>query len=66
MGRSGRSYSAFGPPVDGPRPIRGGLFARGAGGTIGWQADDEHTAVIVQGFPPLLGGGLLARRGVAP
>jgi hypothetical protein len=38
------------------RPITGGLFARGAGGTIGWQADGEHTAVIVQGFPPLLGG----------
>jgi len=46
----------FGPLVDGRRPITGGLFARGAGGTIGWQADGEHTAVIVQGFPPLLGG----------
>jgi hypothetical protein len=32
MGRSGRSYSAFGLPVDGRRPITGGLFARGAGG----------------------------------
>jgi hypothetical protein len=46
----------FGPLVDGRRPITGGLFARRAGGTIGWQAAGEHTAVIVQGFPPLLGG----------
>jgi hypothetical protein len=46
----------FGPLVDGRRPITGGLFPRGAGGTIGWLADGEHTAVIVQGFAPLLGG----------
>ena len=46
----------FGPPVDGRRPIAGGLFARRAGGTMGWQADGEHAAVIVQGFTPLLGG----------
>jgi hypothetical protein len=46
----------FGSLVDGRRPITGGLFARRAGGTIGWQADGEQTAVIVKGFPPLLGG----------
>ena len=48
----------FGSLVDGRRPIAGGLFARRAGGTIGWQADGEHTAVIVEGFAPLLGGPL--------
>jgi len=48
----------FGPPVDGRRAIAGGLFARRAGGTIGWQADREQTAVIVRGFAPLLGGPL--------
>ena len=48
----------LGPLADGRRPIAGGLFARRAGGTIGWQADGEHTAVIVQGFAPVLGGPL--------
>lgn len=48
----------FGPLVDGQRTIAGGLFARRAGGTIGWEADGEHTAVIVHGFAPLLGGPL--------
>ena len=33
----------FGPLVDGRRPIVGGLFARRAGGTIGWQAATTHT-----------------------
>jgi hypothetical protein len=46
----------FGPLVDGRRPIAGGLFARRAGGTIGWEADHERTSVIVQGFAPLLTG----------
>src|SRR5215212_3596135 len=41
-----------------PVILRLGLFARRAGGTIGWQADGEHTAVIVQGFAPVLGGPL--------
>jgi len=48
----------FGQPVDGRRAIAGGLFARRAGGTIGWQADGEQTAVVVRGFAPLLGGPL--------
>src|SRR4029078_11762170 len=51
----------FGPPVDGRRAIAGGLFARRAGGTIGWQADRAQTAGIVRGLQPLLGGPLCAR-----
>jgi hypothetical protein len=46
----------FGPLVDGRRPIAGGLFARRAGGTIGWRADGEHASVSVEGFAPLLRG----------
>ena len=48
----------FGPLVDGRRTIVGGLFARRAGGTIGWRADGEHTSVTVQGFAPILTGPL--------
>jgi hypothetical protein len=47
----------FGPLLDGRRAIVGGLFARRAGGTIGWQGG-EDTAVTVEGFAPLLGGPL--------
>jgi hypothetical protein len=46
----------FGPVIGGKRVISGGLFARRAGGTIGWSADDEHTSVAVEGFVPLLRG----------
>ena len=48
----------FGPLIDGRRAISGGLFARRAGGTIRWQADDGYTSVTVQGFAPLLPGRL--------
>jgi hypothetical protein len=46
----------FGPVIEGRRAIAGGLFARRAGGTIGWSADDEHTSVLVEGFVPVLIG----------
>jgi hypothetical protein len=48
----------FGPLVDGRRSISGGMFARRAGGTIGWHADAEHTSVAVEGFAPRLRGPL--------
>jgi hypothetical protein len=46
----------FGPVIEGRRAIAGGVFARRAGGTIGWSADHEHTLVTVEGFVPLLRG----------
>lgn len=46
----------FGPVIEGRRAIAGGVFARRAGGTIGWSADHEHTSVAVEGFVPLLRG----------
>ena len=46
----------FGPVIEGRRAIAGGLFARRAGGTIGWSVDHEHTSVVVEGFVPLLRG----------
>lgn len=46
----------FGPADDGKRTIAGGMFARRAGGTIGWSADRERTSVAVEGFVPLLRG----------
>ena len=52
----GPALIRFGPVVNGRRAIAGGIFARRAGGTIGWSADDERTAVAVEGFVPLLRG----------
>jgi len=48
----------FGPVVGGRRAIAGGVFARRAGGTIGWSANHEQTSVAVEGFVPLLRGPL--------
>ena len=50
----------FGPLVDGRRLIAGGIFARRAGGTIGWRADGTQTSVTVEGFTPVLRGSLWA------
>jgi hypothetical protein len=54
----GPALLRFGPRVDGGRPIVGGLFARRPGGRIAWQAGEGETAVVVEGFAPLLAGPL--------
>jgi len=46
----------FGPLVDGRRTIAGGIFARRAGGTIGWKSESGQTSVTIEGFAPLLRG----------
>lgn len=48
----------FGPFEAGRRAIAGGLFARRAGGSIGWESSERQTVVYVEGFAPLLRGPL--------